>query len=98
MNSTPGPPNCDMVAVVHHLVDIALEVRESGSEYLQLGIESLPAADRMAIEGNMRNEILCECLRVFRSIASSGKDDCKTLGKGIRADNRLCWAGGVHEA
>ena len=43
-----------MVAVVHHLVDIALEVRESGSEYLQLGIESLPAADRMAIEGNIR--------------------------------------------
>jgi hypothetical protein len=77
MEATPGPPNCDMTTVVDDFVDVALEVQERGSESLQLDLKPFPASHRMPVEGNVRNKILCEYFRVFRSISSSRIDACK---------------------
>src|SRR4030095_2950703 len=98
MNSPPGPPNSDMCAVVHDFVDIAAEVGESGSEIFQLSVESVPAANRTAIEGNMRNKILGEYLRSLRHILSSPKENCKPFRKRIGIHDRLRRTSRAHKA
>src|SRR5207248_5155196 len=84
VSPTPGTSNGNPDSIVNQLIDVALEVGESGSKLLHPLLIFSPTTDRVTTVRKVRNKIFCQrrfarCGRVPVS-KNSDETPCKHVG------------------
>src|SRR5689334_13880148 len=97
VSSTPGPSNGNPHSIFDQLIDVALEVGESGSELLHPILVFLPSTNRMATVRKVRDKIFCQhgfaCCKAVRV----SKDFDESPGKHVSAFHQFGRSSRTHE-